>query len=131
MLRGILGIVVGLVAGVLMTFVAQLAGHMIYPPPPGMDLNDPALLQAFMEQVPMGAKVGVLVAWALGIFVGSTVAILVAQRQSWAAWVVSVVLFAMALYTMTVIPHPDWMLWAATLGTLVSAIAAAYIFARS
>jgi hypothetical protein len=131
MLRGVLGIVVGLVAGVLTTFVAQLAGHMIYPPPPGIDLNDPALLQAFMKQVPMGAKVGVLVAWALGIFVGSAVAISVAQRRSWPAWATAVLLFGAALYTMVLIPHPDWMLWGATALTLASAISAAYIWARS
>jgi hypothetical protein len=32
---------------------------------------------------------------------------------------------------MTVIPHPDWMVLAATLLTLASATAAAYMWARS
>jgi hypothetical protein len=79
----------------------------------------------------MGFKVGVLIAWALGIFVGSAVAISVAQRQSWPAWVTAVLLFGAALYTMVLIPHPDWMLWGATALTLASAISAAYIWARS
>jgi hypothetical protein len=116
---------------VLTTFAVEFASHMIYPPPPGVDLNDPASLRAFMEQVPMGAKVGVLIAWGLGIFVGSAVAIFVAQRQSWPAWVTAVLLFGAALSTMVLIPHPDWMLWGATALTLASAISAAYIWARS
>jgi hypothetical protein len=131
MLRGILGIIAGVVAGVLTTFAAELAGHMIYPPPAGVDLNDPASLQAFMDQVPLGAKIAVLIAWALGIFVGSAVAIFVAQRQSWPAWVTAVLLFGAALSTMVIIPHPDWMLWGATALTLASAISAAYVWARS
>jgi hypothetical protein len=56
---------------------------------------------------------------------------IVPEAAGWPAWVVAVLLFAAGLYTMTIIPHPDWMLWAATLGTLVSAIASAYIWARS
>ncbi len=131
MLRGILGIVAGLVAGVLTTFVLEAAGHLIYPPSPGFDLTDPAGLKAFMDQVPLGAKVAVLIAWALGIFVGCAVAIFVAQRQSWPAWVTAVLLFGAALSTMVIIPHPDWMLWGATALTLASAISAAYIWARS
>jgi hypothetical protein len=131
MLRSILGIVGGVVAGALTTFAAEMIGHAVYPPPPGVDLNDPATLQSLMATIPTGAKVAVLVAWALGIFVGSAVAIFVAERQSWPAWVTAIVLFGLALATMAVIPHPDWMLWGASVLTLASAISAAYIWARS
>lgn len=131
MLRGFLGVIAGLVAGALATGMAEGVGHFLYPPPEGTDVYDPETQKILMSIIPMEAKIAVMAAWAFGIFVGSAVAILIARRQSWAAWVVSVLLFAAALYTMTIFPHPDWMLWGATIGTLVSATLAAYIFARS
>jgi hypothetical protein len=131
MLRGVLGVVAGLVAGALATGGAEAIGHLLYPLPEGLNVQDPETQKTLMQVMPTEAKVAVVIAWAFGIFVGSTVAVLIAQRQSWPAWVVAVLLFAAGLCTMTIIPHPDWMLWAATLGTLVSAIASAYIWARS
>lgn len=131
MLRGILGVLAGVIAGAITIGIAEFAGHMIYPLPQGIDPHDPAALKTFMAIVPTGAKVAVLVAWALGTFVGSAVAIFVAQRQSWPAWVTATALFGAALATMVQIPHPDWMAAGATVLTLASAIAAAYIWARS
>ena len=130
MLRGLLGVVAGLIAGVAVTMLTEMVGHTVYPPPAGVDFNDPQVLKTIIGTIPLGAKIAVIVAWALGVFVGSAVAIVVAARQSWPAWVTAFVLFA-ALATMTYIPHPDWMLAAATLLTLASAIAAAYMWARS
>lgn len=131
MLRAILGAIAGIVAGAITTAAVEFAGHLVYPPPPGLDLNDPATLKTLIASIPTGAKVAVLIAWAAGVFVGSAVAVLIAQRQSWPAWVAATVLFGAALATMVQIPHPDWMVLGATLLTLASAIAAAYIWARS
>jgi hypothetical protein len=131
MLRSILGAVVGIVAGALTIGGVEAIGHTIYPPPPGVDINNPAHLQSLMETIPTGAKVAVLIAWGLGIFVGSAVAILISGRRSWPAWVTAVFLFSAALVTMDMIPHPAWMVWGATALTLASVISAAYIWARS
>jgi hypothetical protein len=131
MLRGILGVLAGVVTGSLVVFGAEFAGHALYPPPAGVDFNDPAALRTLMDVIPLGAKVSVLVAWALGIFVGSAIAVVVAQRQSWPAWHTALILFGFALVTMVQIPHPDWMVLGATALTLASAISAAYIWARS
>lgn len=131
MQRGILGVIAGIVAGVAITMIVEMIGHTIYPPPPGIDVNNPEALKTLIPSVPLGALIAVNLAWAMGVFAGSATAIFVAERQSWPAWVVAVVLFAFALVTMTYIPHPDWMLLVATLLTLASAIAAAYMLARS
>jgi hypothetical protein len=131
MQRGILGVVAGIIAGVAVTMISEMAGHTFYPPPPGINLEDPQALKTIIDVIPLGAKIAVIVAWALGVFAGSATAIFVAERQSWPAWVTAFVLFGFALATMTYIPHPDWMVLAATLLTLASAIAAAYMWARS
>lgn len=131
MLRGILGVAAGVITGVIVTLIVETAGHTIYPPPSGIDLKDSEALKTIIAVVPMGAKIAVLAAWGLGVFVGSAVAIFVAERQSWPAWATAAALFGFALMTMVEIPHPDWMALSATALTLASAIAAAYIWARS
>jgi hypothetical protein len=131
MLRGFLGVIAGLVVGALATGGGEGLGHFLYPLPEGTDVYDPEVQKTLMNIMPLEARIAVVLAWAFGIFMGCMTAIMIAQRQSWPAWVTAGLLFAFALSTMVVIPHPDWMLWAATAGTLVSAILAAYIFARS
>ncbi len=131
MLKGLLGTVAGVVAGAITVFAAEAVGHMLWPPPAGIDLRNPDALQDLMSVIPFQAKLAVLIAWGLGTFVGSAVAIFISGRASWPAWLTAFVLFGFALWTMSIIPHPDWMLISATGFTLVSAIAAAFIWARS
>ena len=56
MLRLILGVVLGIVVGAIVTGVVEGMGHTIFPPPPGVNLTDPAQLQTVMSHVPMEAK---------------------------------------------------------------------------
>lgn len=130
MIRSILGLFVGLLCGVVVVAIAEGLGHLIFPPPPGIDVTKPDQLATIMDQIPLGAKIAVIVAWALGIFAGGAVAILVARRQSWPAWGVAAVLFGFSVYTMMIIPHPIWMMVSAVGVTLAGAFAAVRLFAR-
>ena len=131
MLKGVVAVLAGLISGVAVVFAVESGGHLLYPPPEVVDLNNPEALRTFMQSIPLGAKIAVLVAWGLGTMTGSAVAIFASGRQSWPAWVVASVLFGLALSTMVLIPHPDWMVIGATFITLASAISAAYLWATS
>lgn len=130
MLKGLLGVIAGVAVGIVTVFIAESAGHLVWPPPLGIDMNDPEALKELMLIAPIEAKLAVLIAWGLGTFSGSAVAINVSGRASWPAWLTAFILFGLALWTMTFIPHPDWMLFGATALTLVSAITAAFIWAQ-
>ncbi len=103
MLKGALAVLAGLVCGVAMVFIVESGGHLLYPPPEALDQNNSQALQTIMQSIP----------------------------QSWPAWVVASVFFGFALWTMHLIPHPDWMAVGATLVTLASAISAAYFWAKA
>jgi len=120
MLRAVLATIAGVIVGVVIVFVAETIGHMIYPPPEGTDLKDPEQLKAIMNEIPLGAKIAVLVAWGLGTFGGGVSAVLLSGRKSWPAGVVALVMLAAAGATLFMIPHPTWMI-AATL--VVTAVA--------
>lgn len=127
MLRLILGILAGLVAAVITVMIVEMIGHMIFPPPAGVDVSDPEQLAAIMSEIPLGAKIAVLVAWAIGIVVGGLVAILVSKRN-WTAWVVGLAVLAMGAVTMMMIPHPFWMMVATPLITVLAVVLTVRLF---
>lgn len=130
MLRITLAVVAGLVLGMVLTAVFEAVGHAIFPPPPGVNLTDPAQLRTVIRHIPLGAKVGVLVAWFLGVLVGAACANLIAGRRRVAGWIVSGLLFAFAAWTMATIPHPPWMIASAVVLELAAALAADRAFGR-
>jgi hypothetical protein len=130
MLRLILGAVLGLFVGVLVTAVVEGTGHAIFPPPPGVDLTDPATLKSVMSQVPLEAKIAVLLAWFLGVLFGASTADLVAGRRALAGRIVSLVIFGFAAWTMISIPHPAWFVAAACVAMLLGAFLADRAFGR-
>lgn len=130
MLRLILGILAGAVVGVVVIGLVEGVGHMIFPPPRGVDLTDPAQLKSVMSQVPVQAKIAVLIAWLLGILAGASTANLVAGRRRWAGRAVALLLFAFAAWTMVSIPHPAWFMAGAVVAALVAATLAEMAFGR-
>jgi hypothetical protein len=119
-MRLVLGVVAGAVVAVACIFGIEMAGHAVYPPPPGTDVTDPEQLKELMRIVPTGALVIVALAWFAGSLVGAWVANLVAQRAV-AGWIVALLIVAGGVSTMIGIPHPAW-LWAC--GILLPLLAA-------
>lgn len=124
MLRIVIGIIVGLVVGIAVVAIMESIGHAIFPPPEGMDLKDPDAIKEMMAEISIGAKVAVLVAWGLGVFVGGVVARMISVGAAPAAWTVAGVLFAGAIVSMVMIPHPLWMVIGAVVVTLLGVFAA-------
>ena len=115
----VLGVIAGCVVGILCIIAIEMAGHLIFPPPPGTDLTDPAQVARIMENVPWAALAFVAAAWFVGALAGSWVANRVANNVL-AGWIVALLVLAAGIYTMTTIPHPLWM-WA--MGILLPLIA--------
>ena len=120
MQRAIFATIGGVIIGVIIVVVAETIGHLVFSPPEGTDLKDPEQLKAIMADIPIGAKIAVLIAWGLGTFGGGVSAVLMSARKSWPAGVVALVMLAAAGATLFAIPHPIWMV-AGTL--IVTAIA--------
>ena len=109
MLRLILGVVLGIIVAFLVILAVEGVGHTIFPPPPGVNLTDPAQVATAMSKIPVQAKIGVLLAWFLGTLSGATTANLVAGRRAWSGRIVSLLILALSIFNMTTIQHPAWM----------------------
>jgi hypothetical protein len=102
----------GIVAAVLVVGVVEALGHMIFPPPPGLDLSKPEDLARLMEVIPLGAKLAVVFAWFLGALVGGWTALRLGAFPV-QVWLVAAVMAALGLITTQMFPHPWWMVAAA------------------
>ena len=109
-MRMAVGILAGIVVAFLCVFAVEMIGHSLYPPPAGLDVNDPADQARLMDAMPAAAKALVLLAWFAGALAGAWTANRIAGR-SIAGWAVALLVIAAGVATMLMIPHPAWM-WA-------------------
>jgi hypothetical protein len=70
-MRMLMGIVAGIVVAFVCIFAVEWVGHSVYPPPPGLDLSNPADMERLMAAMPATAKALVLVAWFVGALAGA------------------------------------------------------------
>jgi hypothetical protein len=111
-IRRVAGIAAGIVAGGVVVALCESLGHLAFPPPPGLDLADPADQARLMDVVPFGAKLAVIAAWFCGALAGAWTAVRIA-RWAAAAWIIAAVMIGLGVLTTQMFPHPWWMVAAA------------------
>lgn len=117
MLRTILGIILGIVAAMISISGFESIGHLLYPPPPGLDPNDLAQLDSIVATAPVGAMAMLVAGWCLGTVIGSGIAARIARHPRVAAVVVALVVMSGVIGMAFLLPsHPTWV---AVLGTLL------------
>lgn len=106
----LLAILAGVLSGGITVALVESAGHLIWPPPEGVDITNPEALAAIMDTIPTLAIAAVLVAWIIGAFVGGFVAKKVEKSDGRVASLVTgALLMSFGIMTMIAIPHPIWM----------------------
>ena len=113
-MRILLGVIAGAVVAFLCVMAVEYAAHMVYPPPPGLDVNDREQVARAMASAPTAALAIVVAGWFLAALLGAWVAAAVAKRAL-AGWIVTLLVVAACVANLLMIPgHPAWM-WAAGL----------------
>ena len=108
-LRNILAVVVGLVAGSAVNMSLVMLGPSMIPPPPGVDMATAEGLAKGMPLLEAKHFVFPFLAHALGTLAGALVAFLVAgSRHAVLAFVVGVVFLAGGIAAAFMIPAPEW-----------------------
>jgi len=119
LIRSVLSVLAGLIAGYVLITVFEIAGTMVYPLPPGVDPANMEALRAMVDQIPAGAFVFIIAGWGVGTFAGAWLAGRIATRDKSAhGLVVTVLLTLGGLFTLLTIPHPMWV-WGLGLAALV------------
>ncbi len=109
MIRSILTVIVGILAGSATVWVLETAGQRFFPSPAGVDLQNMEAMKEYVATAPMAMFLALLVAWAGGAFVGGLVAALLSERRrATHALAVGALQTAFAVIQFTMIPHPLW-----------------------
>jgi len=129
MLRTIVGVLVGVVAMFVVIMAIEAVGHLMYPPPPGLDPMNPAHEAAFAQFVatmPAVGKAMLALAWTLGAFTGGFVAARIAHHPRGAAVLIALLVMSGVVGMSLRVPHPSWLVAAG----LLLPIPAAWLAAR-
>lgn len=109
MLRCIVGVICGAVAGAVFNMAVIMLSWMMYPLPEGTSMSDPEAMKTYIQSLPAAAFLIILVAHAGGALVGGFVAALIARRSALVvgAIVGGVFLLGGVMNAMS-IPAPVW-----------------------
>ncbi|MEA2162930.1 MAG: hypothetical protein QOK37_1057 [Thermoanaerobaculia bacterium] len=106
-LRHVGGVIAGLIAAFALVASAEAIVHVLYPPPPGANMDDFEQVKKFVAALPLTAYLLVLAGWLIGTFVGTWLAAKIAQNPI-AGYVAGAILFALGVVNAIKIPQPVW-----------------------
>jgi len=110
MIRNILSIIAGIVAGIIVLFCVELVGHLISPPP-AFDVNDLEAMKAYTANAPAFIFIMLILAYMAGSFAGGFIAGSIArQKKLDNALTVGGVLLGLGTYNLFSLPHPTWVI---------------------
>ena len=75
MLRNIAAMIAGVVTAFVTIMLIDKIGHMVFPPPEGLDFTDPDAIRPYLATLPVGAFLFILASSVIAAFVGTLVAI--------------------------------------------------------
>ena len=109
-MRNGLGFIAGIVVSFLVISLIQYLNHFIFPPPAGLDPNNPDDVAAIVAQAPFLAMLGVEISYAAGSFLGgATIGKIASRRPVVLALGLGALLTVGNIVNLATIPHPLWM----------------------
>jgi hypothetical protein len=109
MIKKVLIIIAGVVSGAVVIYLVEALGHTVFPPPADIDMTDPESIKTMIDNLPIGAFMFVLAAYALGSFIGGLVSMLLSPKPTlWGSLGAGIVLMIFGLMNLVMIPHPVW-----------------------
>lgn len=108
-MRGVLAVIAGLLAGIIIIMFGEMFSHFLFPPSRPIDFNDKETVKNLMQHMPLIAWIMVLLSWSFGAFGGGIVATLVAnEKKQRLAIIVGVILMLVGIINMLRIVSPLW-----------------------
>jgi hypothetical protein len=126
MLRGIGGVVVGIIAWIVIVQVGEFVVRGLYPPPPGYNQRNMEQAKRYVATLPTPAMVIVLVGQVVGTFVGAFAAAKIGRSRV-PAYVIGALLLVAGVVSTFVIPQPLWFVVLELAGYIGATIAGAML----
>ena len=109
MIKNTFSILFGILVAIGVIFIFEALGHVIYPTPANLKLENPGQLQNIIAHLPVGNLLFVLLAWVLGAFTGAFGAMFFAKsRHPALPGIVTAFVFVAAVSNFFFVPYPRW-----------------------
>ncbi|MDR4894629.1 MULTISPECIES: hypothetical protein [unclassified Chryseobacterium] len=109
MLRRILAVLAGLIAGSIGITVVEKIGHALYPPPVEAVAGDIEALKVYVGQAPFMALFFIILAYALAAVISGFTATKISNNGKYtAALICGIIFLLMTVYMMVSLPTPIW-----------------------
>jgi MFS family permease len=105
--KRILAVIAGLISAFVLIALIQYVSFLVYPPPEGFDYKNEEAMRQLIQSMPVGAFGMLILAYAVGSFVGGLVAGKVSGRTQ-PAIILGVVLTISGIVNLVKIEHPMW-----------------------
>ncbi|MBI1339484.1 hypothetical protein GC169_04630 [bacterium] len=133
MWKSVLSVIAGVVAAMVVVTVGDLVLSALHPPPEGLSMSDRQALADHAASVPQSLKIAMVIYWGVAVFLAGLIARGFGRGRIGPLIAVLVPVLGIAL-NLYMIPHPDWMTYAAggsaALGALLGLRAGALVSAR-
>ncbi len=127
MIRNAAAFVIGIVIAFLTVKLFDMLGHLVFPPPAGLDFSDPSAVKPYLATLPIGAFLFILASSVIAAFAGTLAACHIGTiRPLNCAIVVGGMVLAATVANFIAIPHPLWL----SIGTLIGIVASAWFAVR-
>lgn len=117
MVRKILSVIAGIIAGAICIGAIEMLGHYLYPLPEGMKADDMDAMKEYIPHAPFMALFFVILAYALGALAAGFVSTKIANDgKNRYAIICGIIFLITTIINLTMLPTPIWF-W--VLGILV------------
>lgn len=107
-MRRLFGTLAGIAVAILITLGVEAVDSRFYPMPANIDPNDADALARIIPDMPLAAKLIVVVGWFLGAYGGAWMALRITDWR-WSGVVVALFVLAGGVVNFMMVPHPLWM----------------------
>jgi len=130
-LRSVLVVIGSVVAGSVVMLAVQSANYVLFPPPEGLDYNDPEQLEQIVDAMPPAALWMLELSYALGCLVAGVVAAAAVRgRRLTLALIVGCIFTLLGFVNLAQFPAPLWLAVLTTLTYVPATLAGSLAFSR-
>ena len=132
MFRNVGAAIAGIVIAVVVYTAVREIGVIYYAPPEGLDFSDPASVDRYHAQLPLGAYLIVFAKPVVAAFIGTLTACFVGTMNSYNfGAIIGGIVLAYSISLFIAEPHPIWIVLTTLVGIVISTYVAARIAPQS
>ncbi len=108
-MKNVLATIIGFIVASLTVYIFEsFIGHNLFPLPEGANPMDMEWIKNNMDQIPMGAKIFVVIAHLTGIVAGMFVAAKISKQSMVPSYIVGALMLAATFFNIVMLPKELW-----------------------